>query len=473
MSARTQAPCINSEAGITTLSKITRPFCAVLVLLYVGFLVYQAPINMITRSDASQFWANQVWNDDSHDSIHILHMVQNIHSFEEAQSFWDCTNYAGTQYWRPLTEITYWTQWDLYGFHFERYGAVSVILYYLCTIALGWTIWSMSRRFDITLLTLFLFAGFRPFFNLLYPTFDTPTSIPALSVMNWKDQPDLWTDIFVFLSIGFAFQKHWTFSLISAIVAVCFKETGWFAFMLIPGFYYSLGKWNEIPKYIKRRAICSTVLLILIRIHAHYWGNGFHGTEFYEGHANPTGFLRYIINSGGIIINNLFLRPGAVVLALGLIYSFWNQKQTKKIYPFIWKIALTILATIATQMIYFELSFLVALASLFDWSTLGAYTMGCLLFFLSFACLCRNEKLHKMGFLAIGTALFCAIPYGLRPWNELHLLHQAYAWQAFFVSLLIVALIERVSNAKSGDRESRLQDQKARADQGTRLFTSC
>lgn len=156
--------------------------------------------------------------------------LDKVHSFRDTGRWWTGTWCGQVAFWRPLTSYVFWVERLIWpkDFVLPR-QIVSVILHTIFVGLGGLLVWRLTGRRWLALLTVWLFAGVRPyplnaFFGYLRPVGDV--------LSDPKNIPDPLSGIAVLASLLLLSKGKWVASLAAAVISVGFKELGFMTWPL-------------------------------------------------------------------------------------------------------------------------------------------------------------------------------------------------------------------------------------------------
>ena len=198
------------------LQRFIFPTAVVLVVVSVGLMAWSA---------LSFFVANPVLDMSYSDDWGYLNGgLEKVHSFKETASWWTGTWCGLVPFWRPLTSYVFWTEKLLWPKEFMLPRQIISVILHLIFVGLGASlVWGLTRRRWLVLLTIWLFAGIRPypisaFFDNLRPVADV--------LSDPKNIPDPLAGIAIMASLILLSKGRWIASLAMAVISVGFKELG-------------------------------------------------------------------------------------------------------------------------------------------------------------------------------------------------------------------------------------------------------
>jgi len=217
--------------------------------------------------------------------------LNQVHSFADTARWWTGAWCGVVPFWRPLTSYVFWGMKLIWPPEYLLPRQIISVFLHLCFIALaGLFLQRMTRRRWLVLLTLWLFAGVRPF-----PLDCFSSGIAAVGdlLSDPKNVPDSLTGMCMLLSLMLLAEGRWLGGLIAAAVSVGFKEMGfttWPLALLTLAWVYrdriTAERWKYMTSSVKRNrlpiAMWLLVLGLLVLIHFLTVGIGYRiGTNVY------------------------------------------------------------------------------------------------------------------------------------------------------------------------------------------------
>lgn len=156
--------------------------------------------------------------------------LDRIHSFRDTTRWWTGTWCGEVPFWRPLTSYVFWGERLLWPKDLMLPRQIISVLFHLIFIGLGgWLTWILTRRRWLILVTVWLFAGARPYpmnalFGYLRPVGDV--------LSDPKNIPDPLAGIPIMISLILLAKGRWIAALAAAVISVGFKELGFTAWLL-------------------------------------------------------------------------------------------------------------------------------------------------------------------------------------------------------------------------------------------------
>ena len=150
--------------------------------------------------------------------------LDQIHRFRDTGRWWTGTWCGVVPFWRPLTSYVFWGERLLWPKEFLLPRQIILVVLHLVFVAMaGYLTWRLTGRRWLALLSMWLFAGFRPFpitsfFGYNFAVYDL--------LLDPKNVTDPLSGIAMIASLIFLVNGSWLASLALAMVSVGFKETG-------------------------------------------------------------------------------------------------------------------------------------------------------------------------------------------------------------------------------------------------------
>lgn len=158
--------------------------------------------------------------------------LDRVQGFGDTGRWWTGTWCGEVPFWRPVTSYVFWGMRLLWPAEYMLpRQIVSVALHLIFTALGGLFVWRISRRPYLAMLSVWLFAGFRPwpmnrFFDYNAAAADVLTDP--------KNLVDPLVGIFIILSLILLIRGRWVVSLAAACVSVMCKEVGFVTWALAP-----------------------------------------------------------------------------------------------------------------------------------------------------------------------------------------------------------------------------------------------
>ena len=150
--------------------------------------------------------------------------LDRIHGFRDTLSWWTGPWCGEVPFWRPLTSYVFWGERLLWPKELMLPRQVIHLILHLVFVGMaGYLVWKLTRRRWLVLMSVWLFAGFRPFFVTEFFGYN-----PALRDLlgNPKNVMDPLAGIAMMASLLLLLKGRWPASLGFAAVSVGFKEIG-------------------------------------------------------------------------------------------------------------------------------------------------------------------------------------------------------------------------------------------------------
>ena len=153
--------------------------------------------------------------------------LDRIHSFRDTERWWTGAWCGEVPFWRPLTSYVLWTERLLWPKDLMLPRQIIMLILHLIFVGMaGYLAWKLTGRKWLALLSVWLFAGFRPF-----PVINVYGYNPAVHdlLRDPKNVTDPLNGIAMMLSLILLANGRWAASLVLAMISVGFKETGFMA----------------------------------------------------------------------------------------------------------------------------------------------------------------------------------------------------------------------------------------------------
>jgi len=383
----------------------------------------------------------------------ILHSLQSKPTFASTFAWWHSSWIPEVPFWRPLSIQGFWI--EAHVFTTRRYDLwmwVSCIGHLLMLAALAAMTLAVAvrdlerradriRRFAVVWLTLWIFAAERV--GGISPTFlgDLFIRTPADIVLYaWKNQPDIFTDLFVFLTLTFVAVRQWWPVLVCAFVAVAFKESGWMAWLLAGVLLAIGGEWRQVPKSVYVAAGVSIFALLALR-----WISGsevFRG--FHQG-TNHSWWRRFEIGVGGNYLDALVELPYCFILGHILVVVSWLRSRGRRVAGYV-TLALGISGAIALQMRMTDSPLDATIVSYLDPHIVSFRTLLVLGVYVQVSGVwlaLRTPFYRRLWLFAAIASVLSAMPFAAAAQVQIHALHQTFAFESMAWAIIFVALIDR------------------------------
>jgi hypothetical protein len=207
------------------------------------------------------------------DDAAFLHDIRS-HPTATGPLFWWHNGWHGNRYpyyWRPLTMLSFWIEYHLFGaYRFDRWQIADIFFHLVFTALLAYFAFRVTRSRFAAPLSAIVFTGLTlfqvPEVTFFIVGFTTPDAHVVL--FNWKDQPEEWGGICTLISLLFAMRGRWLPAIGCAFASVCFKESGWLTYPMLLLTAIMWGRLRDVPKSAWVSAIVSCIVLIALRASA-------------------------------------------------------------------------------------------------------------------------------------------------------------------------------------------------------------
>ncbi|HET6456607.1 MAG TPA: hypothetical protein VFI02_19575 [Armatimonadota bacterium] len=248
-------------------------------------------------------------------------MLSQVHGFSDTLKWWTGSWPHPVAYWRPLSSYAIWGMGLIWPTEYMLPRQIIMVASHLLfTLLAGLLLWRLTGRRWLTWITIWLFAGFRPF--PISWAFSHGQLTVARLLANPKNLPDTAMSIMVAGSLLLLAKGKWPASLVLAIMAVGFKETGIAAWPLAlvmllwidrekigqPGYVLNAVRRNRVGALIWALAL---VLFVLARSHAVGIEIGMRWNVYIV--------LKTALFFGGPIVGELAVRNWSPVIIGGLV----------------------------------------------------------------------------------------------------------------------------------------------------------
>ena len=266
--------------------------------------------------------------------------LDRVSSFTDTARWWTGTWCGEVPFWRPLTSYVFWGMRLLWPPEYMLPRQIVSVTTHLIFVAMaGLLLWRLTRRPWLVLLTLWLFAGFRPypvsrFFGQIWPVWDVLTGP--------KNIPDPLVGIAILASLLLLANGRWAAGLVAAAVSVGFKEVGfttWPLALVALAWIHrdrvmAAGGIRYVIASIRRNWLPVTtwllVLVLLLAVHFLAVGMG------YNCGTNKAWHWRAASYFGGPIGGQLILRdPSPAIVAFLVVVALLALRRSSLLPRFI------------------------------------------------------------------------------------------------------------------------------------------
>ena len=179
----------------------------------------------------------------------IINSLATKPTYASTFQWWHTSRIPKVPFWRPLSIQAFWLEKQAFTLErFDKWMIVSIIAHLGSLIALGWLALALTKRPVVAWLAILFFGGWHGTPWLSNSALANPLSVPGNVALDaWKNQPDLFADLFVFLSAALTLRGQYYPAIAMAFIAVAFKESGWMAWpidglaLLLSGRFKSVG----------------------------------------------------------------------------------------------------------------------------------------------------------------------------------------------------------------------------------------
>ena len=259
--------------------------------------------------------------------------LDQIHGFRDTGRWWTGTWCGVVPFWRPLTSYIFWVERLLWPKEYMLPRQIILVVLHLVFVAMaGYLTWRLTGRRWLALLSMWLFAGFRPFpitsfFGYNFAVYDL--------LLDPKNVTDPLSGIAMIASLIFLVNGSWLASLALAMVSVGFKETGFMTWpMALLIMAWKPGAKHHILNALKRRwlpvSAWTAGFLSLAVVHYLAVGLG------YRMGTNAAWLGRAELYFGGPI-GRLFVLddPGAAIVSLLVFLAIIGSRKLSLLPRFI------------------------------------------------------------------------------------------------------------------------------------------
>lgn len=266
--------------------------------------------------------------------------LHRIHGFGDTGRWWTGTWCGEVPFWRPLTSYVFWAMrllWPpeymlprelvLLGAHFAFVAAAGVLL------------WKLTHRRWLTLVTLWLFAGYRPFpVPQVFPYLQSVES----TLSDPKNIQEPLAGTVMLLSLIFLLNRKWKPALACAAVSVGLKETGFTTWLLVPAVLawihrdsvMSSGGLRRIRDTVRQNRVTIAAWLIVlagllwIHFHAVGIGHGFRIGKYWH-------YSAALYFGGPVFAEFLRHNPGPPMVALLVSCAIVSSRRLRLLPRFV------------------------------------------------------------------------------------------------------------------------------------------
>jgi len=364
----------------------------------------------------------------------ILGGLYTVERFADTAKWWHSTWAGQVPFWRPLTSLFFWVEVNLFGERYDYWLGVSVFLQLVVCSLLVAFVARISGRLWLGLLAAIYLAAWR--LPIQLGMSELFTAAPAgIASQSPKDQPELLVSICILLTLVFALSRRWGWLILSATLAVCFKESGWLSFPLA----LAVILWSDGVKGLKAiptKWWIALVLIVVVLICARASA----GPEVFRGYrigGNQAWALRLGNALGYYPINNLLIPFNAAAVLLGAAgLMIGLSRAGSRVKPCLIGLAACVAAPI--HMLLTGEGIEVSLTQLFamNWHV----TVVSVIYLIPLACLVRNRQCWRLAILFGGMMVVAALPYAGASQVLRHALYLEYLFQAVLVAIALCSM---------------------------------
>jgi hypothetical protein len=366
---------------------------------------------------------------------------------------WWHETWAGiVPFWRPLTSQFFWLENHFFGFdRLDRWQWVGIFSHFVFVALLAAFTYRLTQRGWIAALAALCFAGAQAWFPMNVVYLATGQSVPGdIALDSWKNQPEMWAGSCTLAALLLALNGKWAWSLVCVGIGVCFKESGWFAFPMIPLALWAEGRARQIPRRVIYAAAATAVVLIVLRACAGW-------SVFYGYHlgAEHSGLRRYVLAVEGYFLNTLFSPDAAAALAACMIFALCLWRRAN----FYLRLAIGIAGMAGCLFVdsrIQETAFDGAAAQFLEFDLELGKLIGCLLFLIAAYALIIDGRYRKQAFSLLPMILISGAGMAAALQVTLHALYLTFALNSVLLAMGIAAVAQSIGMAISSrlDRRS-------------------
>lgn len=371
----------------------------------------------------------------------LLPGLQKIHSFSSTLIWWHGNWVGQVPFWRPLTSYLFWFEYSLFPKNrYDLWFDMSAISHLVFCAVLGIFVAKLTGRRSVSLLTLLVFSGLNDLsptgsFNYSLDLFGTEAHPPStIAFIDWKDQPEIWSSIFLIGSLTFILYKKWTLSLVGAAIAIGFKENGWLTFPLAAILLWGTDSFSRVPKSFYLSAIGVAVALLLVRLSS--GREVFHGYHFGENNAWAhryilAAFRPYPASFYGRYIAEPILGTGA--------YLAWRFYKLKPLYGWL-TVAVALAAAIGNEMSHSSVDALTALTMFFLVPDNIVTVATAFLWLLGVDILWNGGTSRRLILSLVAAVLLSSALIAMAAQVQPHVLYLAFAFRSILFALTLMTI---------------------------------
>ncbi len=333
-------------------------------------------------------------------------------------------------YWRPLSMQAWWLEAHLFGedrsFNWMRF---SLILSVFFNILLLYFLWLLTKNRFLALVGMALFDFPAAWFHWICPLSDLPrvNNADLMIIQGWKDQPDLFANIFVVGALILAVKNRWVLSLLCAAAAIGFKESGLMAFPLAAIVVWPTQGLKRMPWWVYVSSASIVALMMVAR-----WFAGPLVFAFHSYGRDVGGLTRYL-NAMLPLGLSALSSAGETLVGAGLAgLLLWRPKSLPVWLGAILGLLFAGVALVACQE---SLPLDVAFAQLLDQGAVPVLLLT--LWLIVIAVLWTHKIYFKWAMILAACAFVSALSFGLATQAALHVLALARAFQAGYGACVV------------------------------------
>ena len=266
--------------------------------------------------------------------------LDRVHSFRDTARWWTGTWCGDVPFWRPLTSYVFLAMRLLWPPEHMLPRQIILVILHLCFTSLAVALlWRLPRRPWLILLSMYLFAGWRPYLPGQPQVYVLPVNDLLLDPKNISDPL---VGLAIMASLLFLAKGRWVPALIAAAASVGFKESGfttWPLAVLMLGWIHrdrvmtaGVLKYAAERLKLNRLPIMAWILVLLVLVVVHFLAVG---VGFREG-SNEFWSWRVAEFFGWPPLSNLLLFDrSAAFMALFLFAAVLVTKRARILVKFL------------------------------------------------------------------------------------------------------------------------------------------
>lgn len=375
----------------------------------------------------------------------ILPGLRKIRGFSSTLQWWHGAWVGQVPFWRPLTSYLFWFEYKIFPYRYDYWYDVTVVSHLIFCAILVLFVAKLSGRLSSGLLTVLVFSGASQLspigaswysFDLIGTGRHPPSSV-ALDL--WKNQPEIWSSIFVVGALALLLYKKWGLSLVSACTAIAFKENGWLTFPLALLILWGTGNITKTPKYFYLAALCCFCVMMLIRLNC--------GRDvlfgYHYGH-NTAWVHRYILAAMRPYPAAFYGRDISQPLLATGVFAAWKLYKIRPLYG--WLMLIVGLGMAIGAGMYVEhTDAITASVILFTLPDNLESAVAGLLWLLGFDILWNGKTPRLMILSLVGSVLVSTALIALAAQVQVHVLYLAFAFRSILFALTMITVWDRLS----------------------------